>query len=106
VTATRHHHHHHPPPAPLQARGLQGTAFRTDPAKFRELAAASLALCGAYLALYESGRGSARDLAAARMHLAGLLSQARDGHEGAEEYGQLQALQQQVLEAERQARGF
>jgi hypothetical protein len=93
----------HAPPSP-QTRGLQGTAFRTDPDKFREYAEASLALCDAYVSLYESGSGSARDLAAARMHLTGLLSQARDRFDETEEYARLRALQQQVAEAEQRAR--
>ncbi len=90
-------------PAP-QTRGLQGTAFKTDPAKFKELASASLALSNAYMALYRSGTGSVRDLAAARMHLTGLLGQARDRYEETDEYGELRRLQQQVSEVEQEAR--
>ncbi|KAG1650794.1 hypothetical protein FOA52_008885 [Chlamydomonas sp. UWO 241] len=76
-------------------RGLTSTGFKSDEALFSEMACASLALCGAYVALYRSAQqaavqpaqqpegaelrrtpaGSVRDLSAARLHLRGVLKQ-------------------------------
>ncbi|KAL6762659.1 hypothetical protein V8C86DRAFT_3173802 [Haematococcus lacustris] len=68
-----------------QVRGLTGTGYKSDEAKFIEMADASAALARAYIQLSTrsagDGKGAAssavavRELAAARMHLRGVLKQ-------------------------------
>jgi hypothetical protein len=94
----------------LQVRGLAGTAFRSDAARFEEMAGASLALCRAYLAVSQSaaavgrtGPAVTRELAAARMHLRGVLKQCEASFSEAPAYLEMQELLQQVLDLEEQA---
>ena len=111
-------------------RCLTGTAFKSDATKFQDMASASLALCRAYVALYRSttsvgvctttcgstgtaallqGSSAAttsgtRELAAARMHLRGVIKQCEgcfEGHVLLEEMGMLLA---EVVALEEQSR--
>eukprot|EP00878_Enallax_costatus_P015631 GHUV01016375.1.p1 GENE.GHUV01016375.1~~GHUV01016375.1.p1 ORF type:complete len:216 (+),score=96.67 GHUV01016375.1:87-650(+) len=83
-----------------QARALQSTAFKSDPELFATMAKASINLCRAYMASADAGQGGLRDLSSARMHLRGVLKQCEDSFEGSEQYKEMQALLQEVSEAE------
>lgn len=56
------------------------------------MTAASQQLCTAYVELYQSGQGSSRDLAAASMHLRGVLRQSKEAFEDTEQFASLQRL--------------
>jgi hypothetical protein len=88
----------------LQVRALQSSPCKSDVEAFVAMADASAQLCRAYLASAAAGAGGARDLAAGRMHLRGLLKQCEDAFEGRPEYKQLQELLEQVVAAEDAAR--
>lgn len=61
-----------------QIRGLQGTGWPKDTPAFHTYAQASLQLCQLHVELVLNGRGTARDLASARMHLRTTLKQAAE----------------------------
>lgn len=87
-----------------QVRALQSSPYKSDAEAFVAMADASAQLCRAYLASAAAGAGGARDLAAGRMHLRGLLKQCEDAFKGQSEYKQLQELLEQVVAAEDAAR--
>lgn len=64
------------------------------------MAEASSQLCRAYLASAAAGQGGTRELAAARMHLKGLVKQCEVAFEERPEYQQLQGLLAEVTAAE------
>lgn len=90
----------------MQVRALQSSPFKSDPAAFAAMADASAQLCRAYLtsaAAAGQAGGGVRELAAGRMHLRGVLKQCEAAFEGSEDYVRLQALLQEVVEAEEAA---
>ena len=92
----------------LQVRGLQGAAWSKEQGRFEEMAAASEQLVEAYLELaskqLEQGgagrRGGVQELAAARMHLRGVLKQSEGSFGGTPQHERLQELLQRVQQAE------
>jgi hypothetical protein len=87
-----------------QVRALQGAPFAKERPAFEAMAEASLGMAGAYLRLAASGQGGARDLAAARMHLRGVIRQAEGAFGEAELFGQLRARLAEVEAAEAAAK--
>ena len=101
-------------------RGLQGGAFKVDAPKFEAMASASLQLGRVYMQLSQqappapaaaaataataSATVSLRDLAAARMHLRGVLKQCEPVFAGAPLYVELQDMLGQVERMEAAAR--
>ncbi|KAG2428213.1 hypothetical protein HXX76_011893 [Chlamydomonas incerta] len=99
-----------------QVRGLAGGAFKSDAAKFAEYAAASEALCAAYLQAYRTAAAAAeeekaeggaaakpvptKDLAAGRMHLRGLLRATQDTFAENPATARLQALCDEITALE------
>ena len=103
------------------------TAFKSDETQFESMARASLHLCSTYVALYEAGTalpaesstaadggaagapaagsrprvvGGVRDLAAARMHLRGVLKQCEARFAEHQLYKDMQGLLDKVVELE------
>ncbi|GBF87798.1 hypothetical protein Rsub_00509 [Raphidocelis subcapitata] len=80
-------------------RALQGSSFARDRPAFEAMAGASLRLADAYARL-----GAPRELAAARMHLRGVLRQSEAEFGGAELHAQLAAKLAEVEAAEAAAK--
>lgn len=114
----------HAPPPRLQVRALSGSAaFKSDEARFVEVADASLALASAYTRLHQAGAspagpagaagagaakplaGGARELAAARMHLRGVLKQCQPVFGEHAKWVELEAAAAEVAALEAQAAG-
>lgn len=83
-------------------RALQSTAFKSDPEKFAAMAAASLQLCSSYAGSGSGGPRSARDLAAARMHLRGILKQCQDNFEEEKLYKDMAVMLERVSQLEKE----
>lgn len=93
-----------------QVRGLTGTGYKSDEAKFIEMADASAALARAYIQLSTrsagDGKGAAssavavRELAAARMHLRGVLKQCENSFGEHAAWRQLDSLLAEVTALE------
>lgn len=64
------------------------------------MAAASLNLCRAYMAIAAAGQGGLRDFSAARLHLRGMLKQCEESFAETEHYQRMQSLLQDVVAAE------
>jgi hypothetical protein len=79
-----------------QVRALQGGQYARERPAFEAMAEASLHMADAYLKLAASGQGGPRDLAAARMHLRGVVRQAEAEFGGEELFGQLRAKLEEV----------
>ncbi|GIL61603.1 hypothetical protein Vafri_16033 [Volvox africanus] len=87
-----------------QVRGLSGAAFKSDPEKFLEYGEASEALCRCYLEGYKQGRpGGLKDLAAARMHLRGVLRATAENFGEHPLTAKLQALLNEIMQLEDEA---
>lgn len=88
-----------------QVRGLQGGPFSSDRDAWAAMAGASQRLTDACLQLHARSPGSTRELAAARMHLRGVLRLAQERFGESEEYQGLSELLERVtaLEAEAKA---
>ena len=94
-----------------QVRGLTTTSFKSDEPKFEAMALASLDLCRTYVALYRQASGSespaaapavgstggARDLAAARMHLRGVIKQCETSFGGHRLLRDMKALLEEIV---------
>lgn len=88
---------------PLQVRALQSTPFKSDRDHFLVMASASISLCRAYLAAAAAGQGGLRDLAAARMHLRGMLKQCEERFADEAACRDMEQLLQEVVDAENAA---
>ncbi len=86
-------------------RGLQGTAYKADPEAFEAMADASVRLANAYIAVHTAGggAGSSRDLAAARMHLRGVLRSTEEAFAQSEASARMRAALEEVMQLEAQA---
>jgi len=112
---------HNSGPGP-QVRALAGSSYKSDEAKFKEMADASTALAKAYIQLFKDAAGAAgaspptaeggaakpagsgtRQLAAARMHLRGVLKQCEASFSEHASWQELAALMQQVTALEDEA---
>ena len=93
-----------------QVRGLTTTSFKSDEPKFEAMALASLDLCRTYVALYRQASGpdspaaaaavstgGARDLAAARMHLRGVIKQCETSFSGHKLLQDMKALLEEIV---------
>ncbi|GAX73776.1 hypothetical protein CEUSTIGMA_g1227.t1 [Chlamydomonas eustigma] len=112
-----------------QVRGLTSTTFKSDEPRFCAIAAASLQLCRAYVDLSKrasaapmisdltavdmsgngssklplkatEGTGGVRDLAAARMHLRGILKQCEASFEDHPQFKEMKHLLDEIVEME------
>ncbi len=93
-----------------QVRALTGTSYKSDEKRFVEMAEASVDLAQAYVRLYTAsagasatGAGAVRELAAARMHLRGVLKQCEQAFGEHEAWRRMDEVLQQVLRLEEQA---
>ena len=77
---------------------MQGGPYSTDPEQFEQMAAASVTLCQAYLALCKAGEGGARELSAARLHLRSVLKQCEEHFGETEVYQEMKQLLQEILD--------
>lgn len=117
-------------PRVAQVRALTGTSYKSDEAKFKEMAAASAALAKAYIKVYASHTASnatadpgataaegasasqfagvskaklqagIKELAAARMHLRGVLKQCEASFQEHEAWQELSQLLKEVTALE------
>ncbi len=100
-----------------KVRGLTTTSFKSDETRFRSMALASLHLCRAHVDIFRSSlsadsaeqqqappraSSSLRDLAAARMHLRGVLKQCEDNFASHALFLEMQALLGEVVALEQQ----
>jgi len=79
-----------------QVRALQGGPYGRERAAFEAMGEASLHMADAYLRLAAGGQGGVRDLAAARMHLRGVLRQTEAEFGGSELHEQLEGKLREV----------
>ena len=100
-------------------RALTGTSFKSDEKRFAEMAEASAALARAYIQLYNTstsaatatsgaaaapaGPGAVRELAAARMHLRGVLKQCEGTFGEHAKWAEMDALLREVTALEEAA---